>query len=59
VVRDNQQVNDAVAGAIALGRTGKADDIGAAVPAILSDGMGWANGSRIEPTRGARHGAAG
>jgi NAD(P)-dependent dehydrogenase (short-subunit alcohol dehydrogenase family) len=52
MVRDNQQVNDAIAGAIALGRAGEADDIGAAVPAILSDGMGWANGSRIELSGG-------
>ena len=52
VVRDNPQVNDAVAGAVALGRAGVADDIGAAVPAILSDAMGWANGSRIELSGG-------
>jgi NAD(P)-dependent dehydrogenase (short-subunit alcohol dehydrogenase family) len=33
---------------IALGRMGTADDIGAAVPAILSDAFGWANGGIIE-----------
>lgn len=51
-VRDNRQVNEMVAGAIALGRVGAADDIGAAVPAILSDSFGWANGSRIELSGG-------
>ncbi len=52
VVRDVEQVNAAVAGAIALGRVGVADDIGAAVPLILSGGMGWANGARIELSGG-------
>jgi hypothetical protein len=33
---------------IALGRMGTPDDIGAAVPAILSDAFGWANGGIIE-----------
>jgi len=36
LVRDNQYVNAIVAGAIALGRVGQPDDIGAAVPAIVS-----------------------
>jgi NAD(P)-dependent dehydrogenase (short-subunit alcohol dehydrogenase family) len=52
VVRDNSQVNEMVAGAIGLGRVGEADDIGAAVPAILSDALGWANGTRIELSGG-------
>ncbi len=52
MVRDNEQVNQAVTAAIALGRPGEADDIGAAVPAILSDSMGWANGTRIELSGG-------
>lgn len=52
MVRDNAQVNQAVAQAIALGRAGEADDIGAAVPAILSAGLGWANGTRIELSGG-------
>ena len=52
VVRDNEHVNAAVAGAIALGRVGEPADIGAAVPAILSDALGWANGSRIELSGG-------
>jgi NAD(P)-dependent dehydrogenase (short-subunit alcohol dehydrogenase family) len=52
VVRDNEHVNAATAQAIALGRVGEAADIGAAVPAILSDALGWANGSRIELSGG-------
>ncbi|GAA0312479.1 SDR family NAD(P)-dependent oxidoreductase [Kineococcus aurantiacus] len=52
VVRDDADVNRAVAGAIALGRVGEPDDIGAAVPALLSDGLGWATGTRIELSGG-------
>ena len=52
LVRDNEQVNAAVAKAIALGRVGSADDIGAAVPLLLADGLGWANGARIELSGG-------
>ncbi|WP_432548322.1 SDR family NAD(P)-dependent oxidoreductase [Kineococcus sp. SYSU DK004] len=52
VVRDVEEVNRAVAGAIALGRVGEADDIGAAVPALLGDGMRWADGTRIELSGG-------
>ena len=51
-VRDVEQVNATVAAAIALGRVGEADDIGAAVPAILSGALGWANGTRIELSGG-------
>lgn len=51
-VRDNAVVNEAVARAIALGRVGLPDDIGAAVPAILSDAFGWATGTRIELSGG-------
>jgi hypothetical protein len=39
-------------GAIALGRVGEADDIGAAVPALLSGALGWANGTRFELSGG-------
>ena len=52
MVRDNPDVNAGVAGAIALGRVGHADDIGAAVPHILAEGFGWANGTRIELSGG-------
>ncbi|WP_375424090.1 SDR family NAD(P)-dependent oxidoreductase [uncultured Friedmanniella sp.] len=52
LVRDNAQVNQAVAAGIALGRVGLPDDIGAPVPAILSDAFGWATGTRIELSGG-------
>ena len=52
VVRDNVDVNRAVAGAISLGRVGEPDDIGAAVPPLLADGLGWATGTRIELSGG-------
>ena len=48
VIRDNPQVNAMIASATALGRVGLPDDIGSAVAAILSDGLAWANGTRIE-----------
>ncbi len=41
-----------LASVIALGRVGHPDDIGAAVPAILSGLFGWANGTRMEPSGG-------
>jgi NAD(P)-dependent dehydrogenase (short-subunit alcohol dehydrogenase family) len=52
VVRDNADVNAAVSSAIALGRVGQADDIGAAVPALLSGALGWATGTRFELSGG-------
>jgi NAD(P)-dependent dehydrogenase (short-subunit alcohol dehydrogenase family) len=51
-VRDVPEVNRQVAAAIALGRAGEADDVGAAVAALLSDGMRWVNGSRVEVSGG-------
>jgi len=52
LVRDNEQVNQMLASTIALGRVGEPDDIGAAVPAILSDALHWATGTRIELSGG-------
>jgi len=52
VVRDNAQVNAAVAGMIAMGRVGEADDIGSAVAALLAEGTGWMTGQRIEVSGG-------
>jgi NAD(P)-dependent dehydrogenase (short-subunit alcohol dehydrogenase family) len=52
VVRDNADLNSAIARTIALGRVGEPDDIGAAVPALLADGFGWATGTRIELSGG-------
>lgn len=52
VVRDNPEVNAFVASNTALGRTGQPDDIGAAVAAMLSGGMGWVSGVTIEASGG-------
>ena len=51
-VRDVPEVNRQVASAISLGRVGEADDVGAAVASLLSDGMGWMNGARVEVSGG-------
>ena len=51
-VRDNPEVNRTIAGVTALGRVGQADDVGAAVTALLSDNMGWMNGVRVEVSGG-------
>lgn len=51
-VRDVPEVTAAVAAQIALGRVGQPDDIGAAIPHILSSDLGWANGARIELSGG-------
>jgi NAD(P)-dependent dehydrogenase (short-subunit alcohol dehydrogenase family) len=51
-VRDNEEVNAYVAQGIALGRVGLPDDIGSAVASILSDDMGWANGTTFEISGG-------
>jgi NAD(P)-dependent dehydrogenase (short-subunit alcohol dehydrogenase family) len=52
VVRDNPDLNRLIASTIPLGRVGLPDDIGSGVAAILSDGFGWANGTRIELSGG-------
>ncbi|EJC76018.1 SDR family NAD(P)-dependent oxidoreductase [Rhizobium hidalgonense] len=51
-VRDNEGVNAYVAQGIALGRVGLPDDVGGAVAAILSDDMGWANGTTFDISGG-------
>ncbi|RSU45460.1 SDR family oxidoreductase [Sphingomonas sp. S-NIH.Pt15_0812] len=51
-VRDDKHVNAHVAGTIALGRVGQADDIGGAVAAILSDDLHWANGTTFDVSGG-------
>lgn len=51
-VRDNPDVNRHVAETVPLGRVGLPDDIGAAAAALLSDGMGWMNGVRVEVSGG-------
>ena len=51
-VRDDPDVNAFVASTIALERPGEADDIGAAVAALLSAQMGWMSGERVELSGG-------
>lgn len=51
-VRDNPQVNSALAGQTALGRVGLADDIGALAAAMLSEDFRWVNGQRLEASGG-------
>lgn len=52
VVRDNEQVNKAIASDIALGRVGEAEDIGSVVAFLCSEEAGWINGQRIEVSGG-------
>ena len=52
MVRDNPEVNRAVASNTALGRVGLPDDIGAAVAMLLAPESGWINGQRIEVSGG-------
>ncbi|WP_105636554.1 SDR family NAD(P)-dependent oxidoreductase [Cronobacter dublinensis] len=51
-VRDNDELNRFIASQTALGRVGLPDDIGAAMAAIVSDELGWANAQRIEVSGG-------
>jgi NAD(P)-dependent dehydrogenase (short-subunit alcohol dehydrogenase family) len=52
IVRDNAQVNQAVASHTALGRAGRPDDVGPVIAALLSDDFGWVNAQRIEVAGG-------
>ena len=52
VVRDNPQVNKAVADHTALGRAGVPEDVGPVIAALLSDDFGWVNAQRIEVAGG-------
>ncbi|MZI94421.1 SDR family oxidoreductase [Vibrio sp. CAIM 722] len=51
-IRDSQQAQAMVASVTALGRVGEADDIGKAISALLSDGLDWVTGQRIEVSGG-------
>lgn len=51
-VRDNAQLNAAIAAQTTLGRVGRPDDIGAAVAMLLSPGSAWITGQRIEVSGG-------
>ena len=52
IVRDNPQVNQAVASHTALGRAGLPGDVGPVIAALLSDDFGWVNAQRIEVSGG-------
>jgi NAD(P)-dependent dehydrogenase (short-subunit alcohol dehydrogenase family) len=52
IVRDNPEVNKAVAGHTALGRAGVPEDVGPVIAALLSDKFGWVNAQRIEVAGG-------
>ncbi|HUQ10975.1 MAG TPA: SDR family oxidoreductase [Steroidobacteraceae bacterium] len=52
VVRDNAEVNQAVAGNTALGRVGQPDDIGPMIASLVSAENRWVNGQRIEVSGG-------
>lgn len=54
VVRDNPEVNRAVAAMTAMGRPGLPDDVGGTVAALLTGGTGWVTGQRIEVSGGQR-----
>jgi NAD(P)-dependent dehydrogenase (short-subunit alcohol dehydrogenase family) len=52
MVRDNPQVNKAIAERTALGRAGVPEDVGPVIAALLSDDLGWVNAQRIEVAGG-------
>ncbi len=52
LLRDNPEVNQRVTDMTALGRTGKPDDIGPMIAALLSDDNRWVNAQRIEVSGG-------
>jgi len=52
MVRDNPQINKAVADITALGRVGTPEDVGPVIAALLSDDLGWVNAQRIEVAGG-------
>lgn len=54
VVRDNPDINKAVANMTALGRPGLPEDIGQMVASLLSDSNHWVNAQRIEVSGGMR-----
>ena len=52
VVRDNEQVNQHIAGNTALGRVGRPDDIGSVVAFLCTEDAKWINAQRIEVSGG-------
>jgi len=51
-VRDNPEVNKAIAGITALGRVGLPDDIGPMIASLLGEENRWVNAQRIEVSGG-------
>jgi NAD(P)-dependent dehydrogenase (short-subunit alcohol dehydrogenase family) len=51
-VRDDERLNQQIAGVTALGRVGLPEDIGGAVAALLYEGNRWVTGQRIEVSGG-------
>lgn len=51
-VRDNKDINNAIAGQTALGRVGLPDDIGSVTAFLVSDDSKWINAQRIEVAGG-------
>jgi NAD(P)-dependent dehydrogenase (short-subunit alcohol dehydrogenase family) len=52
MVRDNQQINQQIAGITALGRVGLPDDIGGVVAFLCTEEARWINAQRIEVSGG-------
>ena len=52
MVRDNAELNAAIAAQTALGRVGLPDDIGNAIAMLLSAKAGWINAQRVEASGG-------
>lgn len=52
MVRDNPEMNAAIAGQTALGRVGLPEDIGGVVASLLSEDNRWINAQRIEASGG-------
>lgn len=52
MVRDNAQMNKFIASSTALGRVGRADDIGSVVAFLCSEDAKWVNAQRIEVSGG-------
>ncbi|EOR93344.1 3-oxoacyl-[acyl-carrier protein] reductase [Arcticibacter svalbardensis MN12-7] len=52
MVRDNAEMNKLIASGTALGRVGRADDIGSVVAFLCSDDAKWVNAQRIEVSGG-------
>ena len=51
-VRDNDEINQMIAGLTSLGRVGLPDDIGGVVAFLCSEESRWVNGQRIEVSGG-------